>query len=388
MSSLIIEVCQVEKLEPHPHADRMKIATVKGWRTCVSYDPETDTAAVNLHDKVIFFPPDTVLPAEVANAPTDNPPGRLNVTKYLCPLPPDADGKHPGGGRVRAARMRNVASYGFIERLKPELGDDPNWPVGTDVAAYFQASKWEPPLRELPPEGLPDLPAFHRYTELENVGNFPGVIEPGREVVFTEKLHGKNTRVALINLGAHEGTNDWTYTAGSYDLRRKEYDDKGVRSEFWEPLTEQVQRMLAFLRDSHLPDMNVAGVVLFGELFGSGVQDMAYGLKNGKRGFRAFDIAVNGNFIDFDKKLELCKRFDVETVPVLYRGPFSMEVLQEFTDGPTTICAPGEAGRFKGREGIVATLTVEAFSPILNGRMIIKSVSVDYLARKGGTDSH
>ena len=62
--------------------------------------------------------------------------------------------------------------------------------------------------------------------------------------------------------------------------------------------------MLAFLRDSHLPDMNVAGVVLFEQLFGSGVQDMAYDLKNGKRGFRAFDIAVNGNFIDFDKKLE------------------------------------------------------------------------------------
>ena len=231
MSSLIIEVCQVEKLEPHPHADRMKIATVKGWRTCVSYDPETDTAAVNLHDKVIFFPPDTVLPAEVANAPTDNPPGRLNVTKYLCPLPPDADGKHPGGGRVRATEC---ATWLPMASSNDSSQNSETIQIGQSAQTSpptSQASKWEPPLRELPPEGLPDLPPSTVIRSWKTWRNFPGVIEPGREVVFTEKLHGTDIHVALINLGAHEGTNDWTYTAGSYDLRRKEYDDKGVRSE-------------------------------------------------------------------------------------------------------------------------------------------------------------
>ena len=43
-------------------------------------------------------------------------------------------------------------------------------------------------------------------------------------------------------------------------------------------------------------------MVLFGELYGSGVQDMAYGLADGAKGFRAFDIAVDGKYLDFDTK--------------------------------------------------------------------------------------
>lgn len=32
MSSLIVEVCRVEEVRPHPNADRMAIARVKGWK--------------------------------------------------------------------------------------------------------------------------------------------------------------------------------------------------------------------------------------------------------------------------------------------------------------------------------------------------------------------
>jgi hypothetical protein len=115
---------------------------------------------------------------------------------------------------------------------------------------------------------------------------------------------------------------------------------------------------------------------------------MAYGLGNGVCGFRAFDLAVNDRYLDFDIKVELLKQFAVEMVPILYRGPFSQRLLTEYTDGPTSICAPGKAGRFKGREGVVVTPVRETFSGTLNGRMILKSVSADYLARKDGTDSH
>jgi hypothetical protein len=48
------------------------------------------------------------------------------------------------------------------------------------------------------------------------------------------------------------------------------------------------------------------------------------------------------------------------------------------------------AGKFGGREGCVVTPVVERYDPDLGGggRVILKSISADYLARKGGTDDH
>lgn len=83
----------------------------------------------------------------------------------------------------------------------------------------------------------------------------------------------------------------------------------------------------------------------------------------------------------------------VERVPVIYRAPLGVKLVEQHTDGPTTLFAPGDAGAFAGREGIVVTPVVERIDDEMipartNGRVILKSVSADYLALKGGTDSH
>jgi hypothetical protein len=55
---------------------------------------------------------------------------------------------------------------------------------------------------------------------------------------------------------------------------------------------------------------------------------------------------------------------------------------------PADECPPDQAGRFGGREGCVVAPVVERYDPALggSGRVILKSISADYLARKGGTD--
>ena len=47
----------------------------------------------------------------------------------------------------------------------------------------------------------------------------------------------------------------------------------------------------------------------------------------------------------------------------------------------------GIKSKFKGREGIVITPVVEAYSEVLRGRMILKSKSADYLDRKNAQDN-
>jgi RNA ligase (TIGR02306 family) len=379
MSKLIVEVCLVEAVERHPDADRLAIATVKGWKTCVRFDPATQEAEFKPGDKCIFFPPDAVLPPALANGPSDAPCGRLGVRQYL--------GTVPGleGGRVRATRLRGYPSFGVITRIDPAFGDDVNWEVGTDLADHFGVTKYEPPARHAAGETQTECAAFHKFTDMENVGNFPKKIPEGTEVVFTEKIHGSNSRVGLILDDTVDGEPEWMFAAGSKTVRRKEFNDAGQRSDYWMPMTDNVKALLTHVRDTYAARGPVTGVMMFGEIFGAGVQDMTYGCTNGQRMYRAFDIAVNGAYLDFDEKVALFTQFGVDMVPIMYRGPFTLEVLRGHTDGKTTVCAADKAGKFKGREGVVA-IPVKEVVLMRGGRMILKSVSADYLARKGATD--
>jgi RNA ligase (TIGR02306 family) len=377
MSSLIVEVCRVDRVEVHPNADRMCICTVKGWRVCAGRDPQSGRNQFAPGDPCIYIPPDSILPPELSD--------RLGCTQYLGSLPKNADGVRPPGGRVRVARLRSEPSYGLI---MPPI--DPMMPIGTDVAGLLGITKYEPPPEVSDGESAPAHPSFHTYTDIENYRNFPDLFAEGEEVVFCEKVHGMNARVGLIRT-PDEG-DGWTFMAGSHGRRRKEVGAKGQRSRFWEVLTDPVRALLRHLADS--PDLNggaVQGIVLFGEIYGAGVQDMWYGMSNGRFSFRAFDLAINGKYLDFDVKVDLFERFGVERVPILYRGPFRRERVEEHVSGPTTLCPPEQAGKFKGREGIVITPVRErtvATPDHRLDRLILKAISFEYLERRGGTEYH
>lgn len=359
MSTLVVEVCEVKSVDPHPNADALEFITVKGWPVIVQ-----KAAGLRVGDRVVYFPPDCVMPPELAD--------RLGIAKYLSPLPREVDGTRPTGLRVRAARLRGSASYGTVD-----LRVDPSWEVGRDVKEIYGVTKFEPPSRPIDGDAAPPLPAFHGYTDIENIRNFPDLIRAGEEVVITEKIHGKNCRLGLVRVG-----DDFEFVAGSNEVRRNEFDAKGRRSDFWMPLDEGVRSLLRHVSEGR------RSVVLFGELYGSGVQDMAYGLANGSKGFQAFDLAADGAYLDFDVKRDLFGRFGIDPVPILGRGPFSWEAVEKHTYGPTSLCPTEAAGKFSGREGCVITPAIERFAPELGGRAILKSISADYLARKGGTDEH
>jgi RNA ligase (TIGR02306 family) len=362
MSTLVVEVCEVKSVYPHPNADALEFITVKGWPVIVQ-----KTLGLKPGDRVVYFPPDSVMPPELAD--------RLGITRYLAPLPREIDGTRKPGLRVRAARLRGEPSYGTIDH-----GVDASWEVGRDVREHYGITRFEPPERPSDGESLPGVASFHRYTEIENIRNFPDVLQPGEEVIITEKIHGKSCRLGLVRTrdGAFE------FMAGSHGQRRKEVDARGRPSDFWRPMTDAVRGLLRELSGGE------HSVVVFGELYGSGVQDMAYGLSGGAKGFRTFDIAVDGKYLDHDRKVEALRRHGLEVVPLLFRGPFSWDVVEEHTYGPTTMCPPDAAGRFAGREGCVVTPVAERYHAGLGdaGRVILKSISADYLARKGGTDEH
>lgn len=377
MSSLIVEVCKVEETATHPNADRIERVRVKNW-WCIA-----GKGQYKVGDLVVYVPPDSVLPEDLAN--------RWGIAKYCVPLGRDISGERPAGLRVRASRFRGVSSFGTLQNL-----DDPTWEAGKDVREHYGITKYEPPMKCSDGDAAPNVAAFHEYTSIEALGNFPNVFTEGEEVIVTEKIHGTNSRVGEVYHLDENGQPDWVWMAGSHGSRRKEFNDKGIRSKYWLPFKENSTDLDDPMKE--MIDCICAGfgagrsVVVFGEIFGPGIQDMHYGQKG--LTYRIFDIAVDGNYLDHDDVeawVGMYKEDGISMVPILYRGPYSLAKMDELVDGPTTVANKEDIKQpFKGREGIVVKPIKERFDPVLGGRAILKYVSVDYHERKNAdrTEDH
>jgi RNA ligase (TIGR02306 family) len=343
MSSVIADVVEIESVQPHPNADRLFLARMKGWQAVIRKleDGSPEFAA---GERVVFIPPDSTLPREMAE--------RIGVVSYL------SERTNVEGARelvVRRVRLRGEPSFGLVVRP-----DDPSWPVGTDVRAHYGIGKFRPPVRFSAGDAEPNHPLFQRYTDIENLRNFPDVLVPGEEVVVSEKIHGTNARIGWV-----EGE----LLAGSHGLQRKRPQPEEMASNtYWFPATlEPVQNLLDELRQQ---GHTVA--ILFGEIYGSRVQSLHYGRRDGL-GFAAFDILVGEHYLDYDDFLALCGRHGVATAPILDRVPFSLERIAELSRGKTTL--PDD----HIREGVVVRPVKERFDQRVGGRVILKYLSDDYL---------
>ena len=135
----------------------------------------------------------------------------------------------------------------------------------------------------------------------------------------------------------------------------------------------------------NIKDEPTNDVILFGELFGPGVQDLDYGIPAGEIGWRVYDCSINGSYVNWDVLAPVCLWFGIPLVPVLYTGPYYEGLVDELTNGLTTMVSGPSwiKSPFKGREGIVITPLVETFSNVVGRRLILKSVSADYRDGKG-----
>jgi RNA ligase (TIGR02306 family) len=363
MSSLIVEICTVEEVAVHDNADRLERVRVKNWWSIAK------KGQYQIGSKVVFVPPDSILPEPLAE--------RWGIAKYCVPLGRNINGEQPAGLRVRASRLRGITSYGTLQDP-----DDLSWEIGKDVREYYGITKYEPPIKALDGDAAPSVSAFHAYTDIEALGNFPQVFNEGEEVVVTEKLHGFSTRIGFV-YHVDESGMTWQKMAGSHHVRRKQFNDKGMQSKYWLPFnaTEKTDSTPSLFTEIMESENAQSSVIVFGETYGLGAQDMRYGLKG--LAFRAFDLAVDGNYLDYDKATTYFNKHSVPIVPLLYRGPYSLKAMDALVDGPTTMCNIADIEEsFKGREGIVIRPIKERFDPMLGGRAILKYVSADYHDRK------
>ncbi len=65
MSSVIANVVEIEEVQPHPNADRLFLARVKGWQAVIR-KREDGSPEFAPGERVVFIPPDSTLPREMA----------------------------------------------------------------------------------------------------------------------------------------------------------------------------------------------------------------------------------------------------------------------------------------------------------------------------------
>lgn len=323
MTEFHVEVVRIGPVTKHPNADTLSITRVHSGYPCI-----IRTGDFHEGDLALYVPIDTVLPD----------------TEQFAFLKP-SERKH-----LRAKRLRGIFSMGLL--VTPPEGKV----EGQDVAELMGITRYEPPLRsstmgqcEAPPKGW----AFITYTDIEGLRRHPDELHHGEEVVVTEKIHGANARYV------HDGERLWV---GSRTQVKKESDEI-----LWWQVAHELN-MDARLRGASM-------YIFFGEVFGQ-VQDLKYGHEPSQvASFRCFDVfdIKAGRYLDHDKAYNLAQVCGLPWVPVLYRGPWSDDVME--------LCEGNSELADHVREGFVVKPIRERFSDAL-GRTILKMHGQGYLLRK------
>jgi RNA ligase (TIGR02306 family) len=221
-------------------------------------------------------------------------------------------------------------------------------------------------------------PLFHRYTDIQNLRNFPDKLKLGNPVVVTEKLHGTNSRIGLVR-----NDDDYELVIGTHRTQRK-VDDAGIYGLPWEKYQFEIQLLFNWAKEVVKP---LNSVILFGEIYGAGVQDLHYG-QTAEKGYRAFDVAINGEYMNFCAFRDVLDAVGIPRVPELGFGVYDLEDLLEIAEGDTTLDDTHIREGIVVRPAFLEDTWGRGTQAPTQRRMIFKVISGNYLARKGGTEHH
>lgn len=344
MSEINATIERVERLEPIEGADRLQSALIGGFPVIINKDYQEG-------EKVVYFPMGLEMPPYVAKT--------FDVEKFLRK-----------GRVVKAVRLKGALSYGLalsVERpTDPNIGVLNNYPVGEKVDWFFGTRKYEPPVSvQASRFGLIDKgdPRLLKFTDIDRLNKFGNVLE-GLEVVITEKIHGTNVRIATI---------DGELLVGSRQMQRKEPPANEISTNwFWYPTQNDALRYMLY-ELSRNPDESLNQVILFGETYGSSVWSKFHYDVNGLN-FRAFDIMVNGRYLDYPEFNKITRNYGIPTVPVDYYGIWNPELAAHLAQHHSNLT------RSHIREGIVVRTTTEMMGRKV-GRYIFKILNPDFDTR-------
>lgn len=322
-------------VEPHPNADRLEVARVLGY-TCVVPKGEFRTG-----DVAAYIPEQSIVPDAILE--------EMGLTGRLA-------GKDHN--RVRAARLRGILSQGLLYAGGALDGAA----EGDDVTEALGIIKYEPPIPAAFSGRLERYGGGEKMVsyDVENVKKYPGRIAEGEHVTMCEKIHGTLCYVVCEN---------GTVSVSSKGRASAQLVFAGEADNVYTRMADRYGDDLEAVAERLGPKP----VHILCEAYGSKCQDLHYGTQ---LDMRVFDILVDGRYLEQAEISDTLKGLKLKQVPLIYDGPFSQDVMEQHTSGPSVV-----DGADNIREGVVVRPVPERED--MEGRVMLKSVSPKYLCRGG-----
>ncbi len=346
-TEIFVPIAVIENVRVHPSADKLQLCDVLGWQLAVPKDKYKNG------DKIVYVPADSLVPDLWAQ--------RWGIKTYL---------KGANQDRVGKIKLRGESSFG----LAVDVPEGMTGEIGTNVADVLGITKWEPPIRTSCGDADKENSLIQKYTDIDNLRNYPNVFIDGEEVIATEKIHGTSSKFGLV---------DGIEVAASNSFPRKrphkevdgqmipcDFDSQEIKSNtYWFPWSiPEVRNLIRGIYE----ETKAKQLLLYGEVFGNSIQkNHSYGY-SGSISFRAFDLLIEGKYLNYDDFKVYCDKYKVQTCPVIYRGPYSIAKIKQISGGKSTL--DGKTVR----EGVVVGVPVERQERRV-GRLKMKYVSDDYL---------
>lgn len=370
MATFAVETLKLTSVYPHPNADALELAVV--GPADVGFHVVVPKGRYKEGEVVAYIPEAAILPDWL-----------------IADL--GLEGKLAGSAknRVKCIRLRGEVSQGLVwvptmgwdawfRKYNPTLsmyfdeadavleGEVQFDYAGIDITKKLGITKYVPEIPSCMGGNVNNAPEWMKGTDSENIKKVGDSLVEGEPVVITEKIHG----TALY--AAFDGERFYVSSKGI--LARGCVLAESEGNAYWQAFHHC--NLEAALRKLYAEFEKP--VQLLGEAYGK-VQDLKYGNPTGPLKFLAFDIRVGDRFLDANEFVPTCQEMGIPMVPLLYFGPYSVEKVRELTDGKESVS--GQALHL--REGVVIKPAQDRGARW--GRVSIKSVSADYLTRKGET---
>lgn len=329
MSIFKVEVVKIQGIILHPNADRLDIVTLKG----MAYQVITAKGNFKSGDLAFYFPIDSVIPDKFLD--------EFGIRPYYSK-------------KLRAAKLRGIFSEGLLIPVWENFTGN----VGDDYTEYFGVTKYEYPIPQSLSGEVEAPIGQYKFPSPEHLKRYREILNDGEEVVVTEKLHGTNFTVLVDDNGTHIGSHNY----------------------FWK--NNETNKNLVYVR-AYNENISLHKLPLHTQIFAEvyGVQDIKYGLNNGKISIALFAVKRDGRFLNYGEFVTFCEEFCLPRIPVLYLGAYSWEVIAQFNNADSVV------DKKSIMEGVVVQPVVERTHPEI-GRVVLKLISDRYLLRKDGTELH
>lgn len=317
----------IGEVKPIVGADNIELVTVGGWNAI------TKKGEYKVDDLVIVATTDAVIPQKLSDD--------LGVTNYLRK-----------GQRVRTVKLRGVYSECLIIPMTSLSGKGAKGIPGTDLMQTLGITKYEPPVKtvQLSVGGRKikyhQNPNFKVYYKFPNQKNVPDMFNEEDEVVITRKLHGTNARYGIVRkkkLSLWDRVkmlfgNQWVafeYVYGSHNVEKGSDSQGFYDTDVWKTVANTYNirgKLWDHVKDTYEPSMLTEGVVIYGEIYGAGIQkNYEYGLTDVK--FVGFDVEVDGEYQPYINETVHFDCLELPQVELLYQGNWDKEEQDKYVFG-------------------------------------------------------